>query len=122
LILKANANGSFPINSTHCLRFTLNTNLPAGTVFDWNNNLHISNATCIIPDNVTTDRANGVWGWPESNSIQLVVPSGGSKPRVPVIGNRGKREQMGYSVSDVVAWTVVSPSGQRWATNWQLLP
>ena len=81
---------------------------------------------CFIPDDSINNRANGTWGYPTVDALQLNPWQYNNLAFVYVYANRGKAETFdGVTVGRVgspIAWTVTAPDGRRWATTWQAIP
>jgi hypothetical protein len=79
---------------------------------------------CINPDSAVNDRANGVWGYPTPDVLQLSPFALNPSYWAVTFGNRGVPEKWVINVlnSTPIAWTVEAPDGSRWQSNWQLVP
>ena len=123
-ILKAVPDSPLPANSTHCLRFGV-ANTKIGQSFNWATD--IISSGCFIPDDSINNKANGVWGYPTVDSLQLdpwpLNPNGfvyrHSNRGIAEIGNAGDPV---VRVGSPIAWTVTAPDGRKWATVWQEFP
>jgi len=84
----------------------------------------VQSAICFIPDESVSNRANGVWGYPTADALQLSPYSLNSAAWSITYANRGTPEMWGLQANGTlpVAWTVEAPDGTRWQTNWQLIP
>jgi hypothetical protein len=84
----------------------------------------VQSAICFKPDASITNRANGVWGYPTADALQLSPYSYNSALWAVTYANRGLPEIWGIQVNGAlpIAWTVEAPDGTRWQSNWQLVP
>jgi len=84
----------------------------------------VQSAICFKPDDSVNNRANGAWGYPTADALQLSPYSYNSAAWAVTYGNRGLPEMWGLQANSTlpVAWTVEAPDGTRWQSNWQLIP
>ncbi len=123
-ILKAIPNSPLPTNSIHCLRFGV-ANTKIGLAFDWATDT--DKAGCFIPDESISNKANGAWGYPTVDALQLDPYQNNaayfvfrySNRGIAAVGNAGDPV---VQVGSAIAWTVQAPDGRRWATAWQAFP
>ena len=80
-------------------------------------------AICFKPDDAVNNRANGVWGYPTPDAIQLSPFNLNPAYWAVTYSNRGAPEIWGLQVNSTtpIAWTVLAPDGTRWQSNWQLV-
>ena len=82
-------------------------------------------AVCFKPDDAVNNRANGVWGYPTADALQLSPYTLNPALWSVTYGNRGVPEVWGVGAVggpiNPIAWTVEAPDGSRWQSNWQLL-
>ena len=100
-------------------------NTKIGQPFDWSTDTQ--KAGCFIPDESINNRANGVWGYPTADALQLDPWQYNPIGFVYRHANRGRAEvgNAGDPVVQVgfpIAWTVQAPDGRKWATTWQAFP
>ena len=100
-------------------------NSKIGQSFDWSTDS--DRAGCFIPDESVSNRANGAWGYPTVDALQLEPYRLNPVYFVYVYANRGVRaignaNDPVVQIGSPIAWTVQAPDGRRWATNWQAFP
>jgi hypothetical protein len=122
LFLKAIPDSPLPVNSVHCLRTGVAPSR-TGQVYNWSTDEQF--ALCFNPDDSIYNRANGGWGYPTVDALQLTPFPYNTSSWSVTYGNRGKPEIWtvgGVGGTSPIAWTVTAPDGRKWATTWQVLP